>query len=196
MSVGSLGRTGASTSSRGVAFWALVTAAVLLPLAAIALSVLNVLQAAEVDRLAAGQEAIVAQLERRVAAAGGPASTTIDAAAIYVPGATPALAKAALQRLLTDAVEATGGRLIEAQDVEATGEAQDLVDDRVRLRVTFDTRNGALLELLRRIETGLPLLTVERLEIRRLDAAADADPEDPTLRVGVVVNGPGRFVAG
>ncbi|GBD50532.1 type II secretion system protein GspM [Methylopila sp. Yamaguchi] len=196
MSVGSLGRASASASSRGVAFWALVTAAVLLPLAAIVLSVLNVLQATEVDRLAAGQEAIVAQLERRVAAAGGPTSTAIDASAIYVPGATPALAKAALQRLLTDAVEATGGRLIEAQDVEAPGQAQDLVDDRVRLRVTFDTRNGPLLELLRRIETGLPLLTVERLEIRRLDAAADADPDDPTLRVGVVINGPGRFVAG
>lgn len=179
-------------ASRGLLRWTALCALVALPVAALALTAVNLLQAADLDALAAAQGQTVAQLERRVAAAAGRATPAVDASAIYLPGATPALAKASLQRLLVDAVERASGRVIEAEDANLEGGAEERQDGGVRLRITFDARNAALLDLLYALETGLPLLSVERIEIRRLDMGGD----DPTLRVGLVVVGAARFVAG
>jgi general secretion pathway protein M len=176
-------------SPRGVRRWAVAAAAVALPLAALALTTLNVLEAADKTAVAERQEAALGPLERRVGDLGALVAKPRDAAAIYLPGETPALARAELQRRLGAAVEAAGGRLIETQDPGEERAEDAPADGRVELRVTFDARNDSLLSLLHAIETGLPLLSVERIEARRLDSGEDADPEDPTLRIGLVVRG-------
>lgn len=185
-----------ATSKRPIARFAALVAVAALPLAALALGVVNLLQAAELDALAERQEAPVAALERRAEAAAGRAPVR-DTSSIYVPGATPALAKAGLQRLLVDAVDGVAGRLIEAEDAAAGASApEDASDGRVRLRIAFDARNGALLDLLHALETRTPLLTIEKVEVRRLDAGADGDAEDPQLRVGLIVAGALKEVGG
>ncbi|WP_245479763.1 type II secretion system protein GspM, partial [Hansschlegelia zhihuaiae] len=113
----------------------------------------------------------------------------LDARSIYLPGDGVELARAELQKLLVEAVSAADGKLIESQE-PGTERASDAPDDgRVDLRVTFDATNDGLLDLIYGLETRLPLLTIERLETRRLDVTGEDDPEDPTLRVSLVVRG-------
>lgn len=178
-------------SPRGLLSWAVLCMLAAAPALALALIAVNLLQAAEFGALAERQNETVTQLERRVAAIAGRTAPAVDASAIYLAGATPALARAALQRRLVDAVERATGRVIEAEEASIDGsEAQSAGE--VRLRITFDANNAAVLDLLHGLETGLPLLTVERIEIRRLDTGG----EDPMLRVALIVVGATRLVTG
>ncbi|QZO01818.1 type II secretion system protein GspM [Chenggangzhangella methanolivorans] len=147
------------------------------------------LQASETEALADQQEATVAALELRAARIRESAGSGLDASSIYLPGDGVEIARAELQKLLTDAVGEASGRLIETQEPGSVRDADAPDDGRVELRVTFDVTNDGLLEMLYGLETRLPLLTIERLEARRLDAEADAADEDPTLRVSLVARG-------
>lgn len=181
--------------ARSVRAWAAIGLLVAAPCAFLAVAGLNFLDAADANASVDRQEAIVAQLEARVRA-GGTTAPPADAGAVYLGGQTPALARAELQRRLVDAVETAGGRIIEAQD-DQPGEQVDLTDaGRARLRLTFDARNAELLALLHGIETGLPLLIVEKIEIRKLETGTDGDPEDPSLRVSLLVAGSFRAPTG
>lgn len=168
---------------------ATVSIAVAVPFGLAVLAAVNFLQASEDGSLADRQAATVAALERRVARLARDPQGARDLSAIFVPGEGPEIARAELQKILVDAVADAGGRLIESQEPgrEIASDAPD--DGRVELRVTFDARNDGLLDLIHGIETRLPLLSVERLEARRLDASAEEGAEDPTLRVGLVVRG-------
>jgi hypothetical protein len=163
--------------------------AIALPLVALGFAAFDLVAAHDADALADGQERTVAALERRVARLGtvaGGAKT--DVSAMYLPGAERELARAELQKLLTDRVEAVDGKLIESQEPGGDLADPDAADDgRVDLRVTFDAKNDGLLDLLYGLETGLPILTVQRLEARRVGDSDDA--EDPTLRASLVVRG-------
>lgn len=163
--------------------------AIALPIGLAALAAVNFLQASETSGVTDRQAENVAALERRVAKLGDAGAAKRDVSAIFLPGDGPELARAELQKLLTEAVAAVDGRLIESQEPGQQLASDEPDDGRVELRVTFDARNDGLLDLLYGLETRLPLLSIERLETRRLDQSGDEDPKDPTLRVGLVVRG-------
>lgn len=163
--------------------------AVAIPLAAIAFAIVTFLQASETSALADQQARTVEALERRVARLGDRANAARDATAVYLQGDGVELARAELQKILVDTIAGAEARLIESQEPGANVDPDAPDDGRVELRVTFDARNDTLLDVLYALETRLPLLTIERLETRRLDAAGDEDPVDPTLRIGLVVRG-------
>lgn len=163
--------------------------AVALPLGALVFAVVALLQASETGALAERQVATVAALERRAARLGDRAGERLDASAVYLPGDGREIARAELQKLLVEAVNAADGKLIETQEpgAELASDAPD--DGRIELRVTFDATNDGLLDLIHGLETRLPLLTIERLETRRLEVGGEEDPEDPALRASLVVRG-------
>ena len=63
------------------------------------------------------------------------------------------------------------------------------------MRATFDIGNDALLRLLREIETGLPLMFVEEIAIRRLQNDGAAGGAEPVLRVDLRVRSQYRDLA-
>lgn len=168
---------------------ATVALALALPVALVVLAGVNFLQASETSALADRQAGTVTVLERRVSRLAQGADAKRDASAIFLAGDGAEIARAELQKLLVDAVAAANGRLIESQEPGQQLAADAPDDGRIELRVTFDAKNDGLLDLVYGLETRLPLLTIERLETRRLDASGDENAEDPTLRVGLVVRG-------
>lgn len=163
--------------------------AVALPLGALAFAVVTFLQASETSGLADRQEATVAALEARVARLHERVGEKLDASTIYLSGDGAEIARAELQKLMVEAVDDVDGRLIETQEPGSVREADAPDDGRVELRVTFDATNDGLLTLLYGLETRLPLLTVERLEARRLDVNGETESENPTIRVSLVARG-------
>lgn len=181
--------SGEETSRPRLRRIATVALAVALPIGLTVLAAVNFLQASETSGLADRQAATVAALERRVARLASEPQAQRDLTAIFIPGDGPEIARAELQKILVDAVSEAGGRLIETQEPGQQIAADAPDDGRVELRVAFDAKNDALLDLVYGLETRLPLLTIERVEARRLDLSGEEDPEDPTLRVGLVVRG-------
>lgn len=117
------------------------------------------------DHAAETARAIVHQLDRRP----GAAQESMDTTARYLASANASLARAELQALAGRLVEHGGGRVIELQSMD-TAEADPA--NHVSIDVTFDVGNAGLLDILYDAETGLPLLTVPRLDLRS-EAAAD-----------------------
>ena len=156
-----------------------------LPAILLSLSGLNLLQMVENDSDAAGRSAQVAAFDRRLnkPAADGKA---VDLSQIYLPGLSRTLASANLQQRVVSLIAATSGRLIEtaAVDPVVTDTAEN---DELRLKATLDIDNTGLIDLLYRLETGLPLLTIENLSIRRM--ANDGGEGARTLRVDILVRG-------
>ncbi|MBH0237846.1 type II secretion system protein GspM [Methylobrevis albus] len=165
------------------------------PLALFAAAGGLLLQAEATGVLAARQAATVAQLQRRLAAAISGEGRQIDTGAIYLAAPTPELAAATLQQLVIRLTDAAGVRLIETQPLDrfvdlsraAPAGAAAPTDETVQLRVSLDAANADLLALLTAIEGGLPLLTVEQLQIRRLSRTGADDDADPLLRVDLVI---------
>lgn len=96
--------------------------------------------------------------------------------ALFVRAATPALAAAELQGLVSAAVRANGGELLTAQVLEPT-DAPPFLE--IGLRLELRAGLPALLGLLHAIESNRPLLLVRSL---RLAAGTEArQGEDPPL---------------
>ena len=105
---------------------------------------------------------------------------------VLLPGETPALAGAALQRIVADAVEAAGGRVIETEIARVqTTEEED--PGRVDLRVSFDADIVSLQAALLQLETGLPVLLIRSLDVQ--SAAEATEAASPPLRVLMLVGG-------
>jgi len=159
-----------------------------LPVLLLAMAALNVVQLGDDGFAAAEKQAQTAALNRRLNAktrAGKP----IDFSPIYIAGASHSLASANLQQLVFDAVGAVSGRLIETVSVDPDTGAADTDD--VRLKTTLDTDTAGLLQLLYRFESGLPLLDVENLAVRRLSNTGD-DAASDMLRVDIALKGKWR----
>jgi len=120
----------------------------------------------------------------------GPESTgaLADAAAVYLPGETPAITGAALQRLVVDAIEAAGGRLTESE-ISASPAAAEEEPGRVDLRVSFDTEIVALQRILYELESRLPILFVRGLNVRSAESGEIGPEVSPPLRVVLAVGG-------
>jgi len=100
--------------------------------------------------------------------------------ALFVRAATPALAAAELQGLVSAAVRANGGELLTAQVLEPT-DAPPFLEIGLRLELRAGLR--ALAGVLHAIETNRPLLLVRSL---RLSAGAEVrESEDPPLETVV-----------
>ena len=110
-----------------------------------------------ITRLARGladrgaQEARIAELSERLETSG-----------LYLRAETEALAAAQLQELVKQAVAMHGGELRSLQPLPA--ETEEALT-RIRLRVVMTCEHDTLIALLHALETGVPYLFVERLEI-------------------------------
>lgn len=122
---------------------------------------------------------------RRLAAERGARGSDTEAASVFLDAAAPGLARAELQRRLSDLIDRAGGRLIEVR-------GEDEADDgrSVLLRASLDIDHDGLFALLATVEAGMPLLMVESINIRTQQAGRGLGEEThPTLRVGLAVRG-------
>jgi hypothetical protein len=159
----------------------------LAPLLWIAWSLAAASAAAEAIRV---QSETLASLRLRLAAlatdpdAGGALA---DAARIFLPGETAAIAGAALQRIVTDTVEQVGGRLEESEIARSEQSEDD--PGRLTLRVSFEADIVGLQNILFKLETGVPILILDSLTVESGEAFGSANAEQPLLRVVAWVGG-------
>lgn len=168
--------------------WSALALFIGLPAVAAAFTAFNVARAFELDARASQREEALKQIERRIRSGAGSGGTSLgDTSGIYLAAASSSLAKAELQELVVRLIERTSGRLMEAQASEdATGPGDNR---QIQLRVVLDATNESLLNFLYELETGLPLLTVQQINIRKLPIRNGASELDPPLRVALVVQG-------
>ncbi|WP_157956258.1 type II secretion system protein GspM [Acuticoccus yangtzensis] len=151
------------------------------PLAFLSVAAVNLVTLGE-TRAAIERRAVeMAPLRARIGRLAGPGAP--DESAIYLPGASPALAGAALQARLSAILTASGAAIAAFQPEPAEGPGD------IRLRVTFEANNGQMLDTLTAIETTLPLLKIDALSMTASPVAGEATPGEPRLRVELVVRG-------
>lgn len=177
---------------RKAAFVGALALFVAVPIAAAALTGFNILRSSEIEDRAAAQGAMLAQIERRIAARSLGPTGAGDMAPLYLKAASGTLAKAEMQQLIGQVIERASARLIEVrgQDEESVEE-----NGRIRLQVTMDANNESLFKVLYEIETGLPLLSAEQIGVRKVPGRTGAPEIDPSLRVTLVVQGYWRDAA-
>jgi hypothetical protein len=133
------------------------------------------------------QSAMLANLRSRIAEIEPetPDAEGTDAASVFLPGETPAIAGAALQRTIADTISAAGGRLIEIEFARVEASEDD--PGRVDLRVSFESDIVSLQRILLDLESGLPVLLVRSVDVQ---SATEATEEmSPPLRVAMLVGG-------
>ena len=136
-----------------------------LPALFLTMGMLNYFQIAEDRIMVAEATRQVALLERRLATVPASTGDTTSSLTIESPSRTAAIAR--LQQTILDAVMAAPGRIIETAATEGDV-AEGEEGDHIAVATTFDIDNDGLLRLLYQLESGLPLMTVESLSIRRL----------------------------
>lgn len=158
------------------------------PLLLLTVTLTNLARWSEAGTEASAAAGHLAQVEARIRAeAGRPVPTRGDLSALYLTAETGSLARAELQQRLAGLVERAGGRLIEVRG----DEAPDATAQRsIQLRLSLDIANDGLFDLLAAVERGVPLLTVEAINIRPVSGRAGATEDaDPVLRVALAVRG-------
>ncbi len=119
----------------------------------------------------------------------GGAGAAADAGSVFLPGETPAIGGAALQRIVADSVEAVEGRLVESEVVRVETAEAEAEPGRIDLRVSFDAEIVSLQRLLFELETGVPILLVRSLTVQSGGAGEVVETESPPLRVVMLVGG-------
>ena len=94
----------------------------------------------------------------------------LDLSQVYFPGETATLASADLQEYVGRSIAKASGKVIETAVLEFEGVAADASDRRIGIKASFDIGNDGLLALLHELETGLPLVFVDKLAIRPMPA--------------------------
>lgn len=107
-----------------------------------------------------------------------------DPQSVFLPGETPAIAGAALQRLVATTIEAAGGRVTESEISPAEAEEDP---GQVELRASFDTEIIGLQKILFDLESGAPILLLRKLDVQSGDVAS-GEPS-PVLRVVMEIAG-------
>lgn len=158
-----------------------------LPLLLVGLTLNNLARWFEAGSAAAEREGRVAAIQDRIrAGAVHRPGAAGDTGAIFLAATSPGLARAELQGRLVGLVERAGGRLIEVRG-EDEREGPEALS--VLLRASLDVDNAGLFDLIAAIEAGVPLLTVEGINIRTLPGRAGVEDPNPTLRVALAVRG-------
>jgi len=136
------------------------------------LSAFNMLDEAENGFAAQEKEFQLSALMRRLTA---PAKDgkPLDLSQIYLPGDTRDLANANLQQRLAQSIAQASGKVIETSALDFADDATQPVEGRVGVKASFDIENNGLLALLHGLETGVPLVFVDKLSVRRV-------PGEPT----------------
>ncbi|KQP94625.1 MULTISPECIES: type II secretion system protein GspM [unclassified Methylobacterium] len=158
------------------------------PLLLLLVMLTNLARWSEAGDEATASAGYLAQVESRIRAeAVRSVPTEGDFSALYLTARTGSLARAELQQRLASLVERAGGRLIEVR----SDDTPDLTVQRsIQLRLSLDIGNDGLFDLLRAVETGLPLLTVEAANIRPVSGRLPgSDEANPTLRVALAIRG-------
>lgn len=114
---------------------------------------------------------------RATLVAGSGATAPLPAGLVSSP-VSLALASADLQQRVDGAMRSSGAERNASQPLDPT-EAEGATILSVRIDGMFDA--GSLAEFLYQIETDLPLMFVERLEIQRDGGDLEADPLLPTI---------------
>ena len=131
------------------------------------------------------QREMLAALQARIdGLAPAENSGAADPASVFLPGETPAIAGAALQRLVTSTIATAGGRVTESE-ISAV-EAED-DPGRVELRASFDTEIVGLQKILYELERGMPVLLLRTLDVQSGDVTL-GEPS-PALRVVMEIAG-------
>ena len=126
----------------------------------------------------------VTSLEARLAALAASAKgAEANTASVYLPGQSPAIAGAALQRLVATTVEAAGGRMVQSEISRPDNPDQE--QGTVSLRAEFDTDIVGLQRIVFDLETGAPLLMVQALTVETADR--EVDNTNPGLSVILLV---------
>lgn len=142
-------------------------------------------EAAEAVRL---RSETVASLRERLSAftKDGEGDQPSDAGNPYLPGETPAIAGATLQRIVADTVAGAGGRLAESEIMPASAEADP---GRVNLRVAFEADIIGLQRVLFELETGVPILMLDSISVLSAKTTGQGNSQGPMLRVVMRVGG-------
>ncbi|WP_062010788.1 type II secretion system protein GspM [Aureimonas sp. AU4] len=166
--------------------WTALTLLVIVPPVLVLLALGNAASTADIR---SQTELADAQLERFRQRLAGETRTTPpqSGAGLVIEGSSRSLAEAELQRRLVALGEASSFRIVESASSALTAETAAAF---LEARATLDGDNGGLLKLLHAIETGLPLMTLARLDVRRLDGENEEAGADPRLRIELVVRAP------
>ena len=127
------------------------------------------------DRLAAARPSLEAQL--------AAIEQKPDTAAYYLSGATDALAAASLQARVTALVEGSGATLLSIQTLTST---EDRGLRRVAIRLQMTAEIAPLVRVLHGLETGIPLLFVDNLEMQG-QAAPASEPDAAQASAPLIV---------
>ena len=137
------------------------------------------------QRLAAARPALVKQIEQLEAEQGW--------GTYYLSGGTDALAAAGLQDRVSALVDGEGGDLRSIQPMPGVDEKGFR---RITLRIQMTATIEALFETLYSLETGMPILFVENLDIqsrftrwRSTQVGSKEVPDKPILTVGFDLSG-------
>lgn len=116
----------------------------------------------------------------------GPAvgSTGSAVAPAFIAAPSRSLAEAELQRQIVSAIDAARAQVVESGAVDV---ATDTPDNRIEIRATLDVDNAGLFRFLHAIETGMPLMFVEDLAVRRIQIDENGTADDGRLRVDAVI---------
>ncbi|OCP36084.1 type II secretion system protein GspM [Ensifer sp. LC163] len=175
-----------STRRVRVAAIAALSCLVLLPVLVVAWSAIVVSRLAEENR---NDTALVDTLKARLSALGGGVGGVGDGASVrsYLPGDTPAIAGAELQRLVTDIIGQTGAVVSQFEFVAS--EETDPAGGTVEMRILFHTTIEPLQKILFATETNTTALVVKSINIESLALDEEAPHASPTLRVLALVEG-------
>lgn len=134
------------------------------------------------------QSILLAEIRERLATLrAGPQGTAAGGAGMHLPGETAAIAGAALQALVAEAIQSTGGRVVETELARTEPTEED--PGRVDLRASFDAEIVTLQEILYKLESGAPVLLLQALSIQSPAVAETGGGTSPPLRVTVSVSG-------
>ncbi|MFE1597978.1 type II secretion system protein GspM [Methylobacterium sp. ID0610] len=157
------------------------------PCLLLALAAGNTVRWMQAAEAATERGAQLARLEARVRGlAQSPAAAPVETASLFLSTGSPSLARAELQTRLADLVAKAGGRLVEVQIEDEPQPADPLS---LLARLTLESRNPGLVDLLEALEGARPLLTIEGLTMRPAQARGTTAEDDPLLRVGLAVRG-------
>jgi general secretion pathway protein M len=127
------------------------------------------------DRLAVARTSLEAQL--------AAIEQKPDTAAYYLSGATDALAAASLQARVTALVEGSGATLLSIQTLTSS---EDRGLRRVAIRLQMTAEIAPLVRVLHGLESGIPLLFVDNLELQS-QAAPAIDPDAAETSAPLIV---------
>ncbi len=134
------------------------------------------------------QSETLASLQSRLSAlAAGSKGAQANSASVYLPGKTPAIAGAALQRIVANTIEGAGGRLAESEI--SRSESAEEEPGVVKLRVSFDTDIVNLQRIIFGLETGAPILMLQAVTVEAAETAGASEGESPGLSVVLLVQG-------